>query len=348
MESSESIGEGSLFEGMILFSPSVDPSPSPPPASDAANSQSEPLDEDLFSDLTLQVPTPSLTLSPSRSPSEPGTPATSTTPTPSPLRQVSRKKKRAVRVGYARDAVSIDDEPHLPSSSTAFSSSAPLPAVFSEEVTAPPLPPTEPEEISSTDSSSNLAVQSRDTSQSEREIEQHEEPSAVVNQEQGNKEEVSLVETTSRSESDNDKVAVENEEGCDSIEQKLAVVRAKILKKAELATQRAVSIMAKRKELALRRRNVGEELKMASAKYKELESELEEACEAEDFERAERISNSLASVENEKNQLLLDLRSAELDYQSVESDMQDMLDLHLSAEEEAGSLLQLFAKVPSF
>lgn len=348
MESSESIGEGSLFEGMILFSPSVDPSPSPPPASDAANSQSEPLDEDLFSDLTLQVPTPSLTLSPSPSPSEPGTPATSTTPTPSPLRQVSRKKKRAVRVGYARDAVSIDDEPHLPSSSTAFSSSAPLPAVFSEEVTAPPLPPTEPEEISSTDSSSNLAVQSRDTSQSEREIEQHEEPSAVVNQEQGNKEEVSLVETTSRSESDNDKVAVENEEGCDSIEQKLAVVRAKILKKAELATQRAVSIMAKRKELALRRRNVGEELKMASAKYKELESELEEACEAEDFERAERISNSLASVENEKNQLLLDLRSAELDYQSVESDMQDVLDLHLSAEEEAGSLLQLFAKVPSF
>ncbi|KAF3331227.1 myosin heavy chain, non-muscle [Carex littledalei] len=331
MESSESIGEGegSLFDGMILFSP---------PASDAANPQSEPLDEDLFSDLTLQVPTPSLTLSPSSSPSEPGTPATSTTPTPSPSRQVSRKKKRAVRVGYARDAVSIDDEPHLPSSSTAFSSSVPLPPVFYQEVTVPPLPPTEPEEISSTDSSSNLAVQS------EREIEQHEEPSAVVNQEQGNKEEESLVETTSRSESDNDKVAVENEEGCDSIEQKLAVVRAKILKKAELATQRAVSIMAKRKELALRRRNVGEELNMASAKYKELESELEEACEAEDFERAERISNSLASVENEKNQLLLDLRSAELDYQSVESDMQDVLDLHLSAEEEAGSLLQLFAK----
>ncbi|KAF3328952.1 hypothetical protein FCM35_KLT06030 [Carex littledalei] len=220
-----------------------------PPASDATNSQSEPLDEDLFSDLTLQVPTPSLTLSPSPSPSEPCTPATSTTPTPSPLRQVSHKKKRVIRVGYARDAVSIDDELHLPSSSTAFSSSAPLPPVFSQEVTAPPLPPTEPKEISSTYSSSNLAVQSRDTSQSEREIEQHEEPSAVVNQEQGNKEEESLVETTSRSEFDNDKVAVENE-GCDSIEQKLAVVRAKILKKAELATQRAVSIMAKRKELA--------------------------------------------------------------------------------------------------
>jgi hypothetical protein len=42
------------------------------------------------------------------------------------------------------------------------------------------------------------------------------------------------LETTSKSESDNSKEAVENEEGgCNSIEQKLAIVQAKILKKAE-------------------------------------------------------------------------------------------------------------------
>jgi UvrB/uvrC motif len=70
-----------------------------------------------------------------------------------------------------------------------------------------------------------------------------------------------------------------------------------------------VSITSKRKKLALRRRNVEEELNKASAKYKELEKELEEACEAEDFESAERISNSLASMKNDKNQLHLDLRS---------------------------------------
>ncbi|KAJ1702570.1 hypothetical protein LUZ63_002349 [Rhynchospora breviuscula] len=351
MESSESTGgEGSLFEGMILFSPSdlppssapsaVDPSPPPPRppiATDASNPQSQPLDEDLFSDLTLQVPTPSPTPSPTQSPSK------LASPTPSPSRQLSRKKKRAVRIGYARDAVAIDDEPHL-SSSTSFSSSAPLPPIFSEEVTSSlPQPPTEPAETSSTDTNSNLSAQLGDTSQSEREIEQDE--SAVVDRESGNKEEECAVETTSKSGSDDGKVKVktEEEEG-DSIEQKLAVVRAKILKKAELAKQRAVSVMAKRKELALRRRNVGEELNKASAKHKELERELEEACEAEDFERAERISNSLASVENDKNQLLIDLRSTELDYESVESEMKDVLDLHLTAEEEAGSLLQLFAK----
>lgn len=295
------------------------------------------------------MPSPTLTLSPTHSPSKPAPTATSTTPTPSPARQVSRKKKRAVRIGYARDAISIDDEPHLPSSSTAFSSAAPFPPIFSEEVTSPsPIPPTEPTETSSTDSNSNLAVQPHDTSQSEKEIERPEKPSAIVNQEQVNKEEECTVETTSKSESDNSVAVMENEEeGCDSMEQKLAVVRAKILKKAELAKKRAVSITAKRKELALKKRNIEEELTKASVKYKELERELEEACEAEDFERAERISNSLASVENDKNQLLLDLRSAELDYESVESDMQDVLDLHLAAEEEAGYLLQLFAKVSS-
>ncbi|KAJ4811243.1 Myosin-8 [Rhynchospora pubera] len=347
MESSDSTGgEGSLFEGMILFSPSapsaVDPSPPPPPlpiTTDASNSQSQPLDEDLFSDLTLQVPAPSPTPSPTQSPSK------LATPTPSPLRQVSRKKKRAVRIGYARDAVAIDDEPHL-SSSNSFSSSAPLPPIFSEEVASSlPQTPTELAETSSIDSNSNLSVQLGDASQSEREIEQDEKPSAVVDRESGNNEEECAVETTSKSGSDDGKVKVETEEEeGDSIEQKLAVVRAKILKKAELAKQRAVSVMAKRKELALRRRNVGEELNKASAKHNELERELEEACEAEDFERAERISNSLASVENDKNLLLIDLRSAELDYESVESEMKDVLDLHLTAEEEAGSLLRLFAK----
>jgi UvrB/uvrC motif len=364
MESSDSTGgDGSLFEGMILFSPSdlspsslpsVDPSPpsaSPPPpptpASDATNSQSEPLDEDLFSDLTLQVPTPTLTLSPTQSSSKPSSPATSTTPAQAPARQVSRKKKRAVRIGYARDAISIDDEPHLPS--TTFSSSAPLPPIFSEEVTSlPPIPPTEPAETPATDLNSDLAVQPSDASQSEKEIEQQENASAIANTEQVNEEEECTVEIISKSESDNSKEAVGNEEeGCNSIEQKLAIVQAKILKKAELAKQRAISITAKRKKLTLRRRNVEEELNKASAKYKELERELEEACEAEDFESAERISNSLASMENEKNQLHLDLRSAELDYESMESDMQDVLDLHLTAEEEAGSLLQLFAKVLS-
>lgn len=350
MESSESMGgEGSLFEGMILFSPS-DPAPSSPPpppsASDAPSSQSQPLDEDLFSDLTLQVPTPSLTLSPPQSPSKPLTPATSATPNPSPLRQVSRKKKRAVRIGYARDAVPIDDEAHVLPSSAASSPPGPLPPIFFREVTSTPPVRHEPAETSSTDSNHSRAIQLPDTSQSERETEQQEKPSATLNQDSSNEEEECMVESTSKSESDDNNGQVEKQqEGCDSIEQKLAVVRANITKKAKSARQRAESVMAKRKELAARRRKVGEELNKALDRHKELERELEAACEAEDFESAEKISNSLVSVEDDKNQLLLDLRSAELDYDSVESDMQDVLDFHIAAEEEAGILLQLFAKV---
>nr|DAD48211.1 TPA_asm: hypothetical protein HUJ06_018148 [Nelumbo nucifera] len=35
---------------------------------------------------------------------------------------------------------------------------------------------------------------------------------------------------------------------------------------------------------------------MVSVKYKQLERELEEICEAEDFERAERVSESFAAT----------------------------------------------------
>jgi excinuclease UvrABC nuclease subunit len=79
-----------------------------------------------------------------------------------------------------------------------------------------------------------------------------------------------------------------------------------------------------------------------------LERELEKACEAEDFERAERISDSLAALEKEKDRLLTALRDAELDYDSVDSELQGVLESRIAAEEEAAALLEQFAKVSCF
>ena len=88
-----------------------------------------------------------------------------------------------------------------------------------------------------------------------------------------------------------------------------------------------------------------ESVNSASEKYKELERELELACEAEDFERAERVSESLAEKDKEKDGLLSGLRDVELECDIVDSKMQDVLELQIAAEEEGGTLLEQFFKV---
>ncbi|KAK9134672.1 hypothetical protein Syun_014002 [Stephania yunnanensis] len=64
---------------------------------------------------------------------------------------------------------------------------------------------------------------------------------------------------------------------------------------------RAVSEVSKlRKEVARKRRKAAKNVNLSAVNYRELEEELEEACEAEDFERANRVSERLSEVENER------------------------------------------------
>ncbi|KAK9119576.1 hypothetical protein Scep_017669 [Stephania cephalantha] len=63
----------------------------------------------------------------------------------------------------------------------------------------------------------------------------------------------------------------------------------------------AVSEVSKlRKEVARKRRKAAENVNLSAVKYRELEEELEEACEAEDFERVDRVSERLSEVEKER------------------------------------------------
>jgi excinuclease UvrABC nuclease subunit len=110
----------------------------------------------------------------------------------------------------------------------------------------------------------------------------------------------------------------------------------------------AAAVVARKRQLAGRRRKVAEEATSVASRHKDLERELEKACEAEDFERAERISDSLAALEKEKDRLLTALRDAELDYDSVDSELQGVLESRIAAEEEAAALLEQFAKVSCF
>uniref|UniRef100_J3MUE9 UVR domain-containing protein n=1 Tax=Oryza brachyantha TaxID=4533 RepID=J3MUE9_ORYBR len=128
------------------------------------------------------------------------------------------------------------------------------------------------------------------------------------------------------------------------IEERLAHLRSQISGKFESVQQRAIAVAAKRRQLAGRRRKVAEDVGSAAARHKDLERELEESCEAEDFERAEKISDSLAALEKEKDRLLTALRDAEHNYDSVDLELQDVLESQIAAEEEAAALLENFAK----
>ncbi|GJN15737.1 hypothetical protein PR202_gb02675 [Eleusine coracana subsp. coracana] len=356
----------SLFEGMVLFAPepvaaeepALSPVPKPlaaRPDADAASSQtsaaSPPLDEDLFSDLTLlappepspleqqpplgedrafSAPTAAALSSPASAPSSP-TPAPSA-PAAALSRQPSssslRKKKRAVRIGYGR---SPQPAPPAPLPSAAIPATAAVATISASSSTL-------------TDASPHTAAPHTPDQYPVEQVDVYghgDEQSTMA---------LDPVDNSVRVEEDAKEEDGEKENGAGGvaevgIQERLAILRSQISGKLESIQQRSATVVAKRRQLAARRRKVAEDVSSATSKHKDLERELEEACETEDFERAERISDSIAALEKEKDQLLMALRDAEVDYDSVDSELQDVLESRIAAEEEAAVLLEQFAKL---
>ncbi|XP_021900648.1 myosin-11 [Carica papaya] len=285
----------SLFEGMVLFTPSQltehddgdhghDPSPTTASQverlSDAAvtaatTSQSrqdqyqEPLDENLFSDLTLVAPSQALAerSDPNHDSSSPSSTTTKAATKHAVSRQVSRKKKRAagLRIGHGRDSPShhvntVDDDVDDEDGAAA---TAATPAIDHQQ--------------------------------------------------------------------------------CEDAGFGLEVIRAQVSEKLNNARQLAASVSEARRDAIRKRRQVYEKLNSVSTEYSDLEKQLEEACEAEDFEAAERISESLAAAGRERQALLTSLRDAESFCDEVENKMQKVLLSQIAAEEECASLLHRFS-----
>nr|CAB3481431.1 unnamed protein product [Digitaria exilis] len=345
----------SLFEGMVLFAPEPaaaeespptaapvpEPDPAPRPDTDAgapsSSSAPPPLDEDLFSDLTLLAPEEPLSLeqpplprgedrghaaapAPARAPSPPS-PAAALSRQPSSASL--RKKKRAVRIGYGRspqpappsppDTVRASTAATISASSIAFLDASPHPA-------APPTPDEYPErQVDVSDNGDEVDAE------------------VVVDPDTNPPCQDEEAEEDDQKEDEMAGVAAVG------IEERLAILRSQISSKLDSIQQRAAAVVARRRQLAGRRRKVAEEVTSVASRHKDLERELEEACEAEDFERAESISDSLAALEKEKDRLLTALRDAELDYDSVDSELQGVLESRIAAEEEAAALLEQFA-----
>ena len=372
----------SLFEGMVLFNPSQltsdqdqqnhpqqqeeedhqdnhhDPINPPPPIpidaptttattadSDSttsslnsnSHSSSQPLDENLFSDLTIVAPLETLPQSQNSS----STPSISTTTTttraiPSISRQVSRKKKRAgLRIGYGRDG-SRDAYSH-------FSPSDLDPDSHSIQSDAlDDLPHTEDHNlVSATPTKIDHDDDDNQTTTQVQQEEQHEEKEVQEEQHEEKEVQDEQQEAKEVQEERQEAKEVQEEKG----EMSLEDIKAQIAEKLKGARELVASVSAARKESIRRRRKAAENVNVALIKHRELEKELEEACEAEDFERAERVSNSLAAAEEEKQSFHIALREAEAESDANESNMQEALQAQIAAEELCVSLLHNFATV---
>ncbi|XP_043713140.1 uncharacterized protein LOC122661707 isoform X1 [Telopea speciosissima] len=382
-------GMGSLFEGMVLFRPShisqdddVDgddrhhqslPPASPlPPSPPTSSSLSRPLDENLFSDLTLVTPNEHLVLQLQSGPCPTAATTTSASETaiPSIARQVSRRKKKGgIRVGYGRDASPAD---HDHQSSVPLSDSNSRAEKFSLPSTETDPPPSRPTvDINVSDEGVflrdiNVSLELEESSNLYSDANSlRDSPVACCGSEDSNLPTAGILSaaTLDPDSEDGTLSSMVNDGLCDvdlvspgcvhelsplclghSAEEKLEQIRARISEKLEHIRELAASISKNRKEFARRRREAIDRVNLASFKHRELERELEEACDAEDFESAERVSESIAAAETEKQGLINLLKGADADCDSIESKMQEVLGLQIAAEEESVSLLEQFSK----
>ncbi|XP_022753277.1 myosin-9-like [Durio zibethinus] len=267
----------------------------------------EPLDENLFSDLTVQTrldqPEP-----------EPRPPSAATALS----RQTSssyRKKKRATgfRIGYGRDYQSNNN-------------------------------------VDSHDNQFRIAYgrddEINDNTDGHDDNHPASQPSPTLHTSTTTTTAVSLV-AKSDSQSHHDQTQQQQQQQQQSINDVQAQferIKAQIADKLSRARELAASISAARKDSIRRRRKAADDLHLATIKLGDLEKQLEDACEAEDFEAADRINESLAAADKDKKALLTALRDAEAQCNAIDSKMLEVLNCQIAVEEECASLLHRFSE----
>ncbi|CAH9114380.1 unnamed protein product [Cuscuta europaea] len=347
----------SLFEGMVLFDPSEmvsgDPDiddvgighldrrgsdiaaavnigaaqPAVPPIQVPAESNHiQPLDENLFSDLTLVTPPRSPELEDFKSPPDP-----SSNSALSRQNSTTRKKKRAgLRIGYGRNRY-YDSGSVLTTSPPGDHSKEGKEKGHEEEL----------EEVDS------YAAQEGEQHDSTMISAAHECDSQKTPQSIHSNDDAVSHKAASLSSCGVGEDVTSEQLNCNKshnpLEFRFEQLKILISSKLKMASETVASISSEKKESIRKRRKAARNVTQAYAEYKELEKKLDEACEAEDFDKAERVSESLALAEKEKERLTVDLRDAEAQCSAVDSKMQEALDSLIHVEEECASMLQSFA-----
>ena len=345
----------SLFEGMVLFNPAADIEIGVEAevrqdnynGSDALTT-SQPLDENLFSDLTLVVDPLQNSLAAEadhdlQSQQQLSVSATAPTSSSSSTQgqvqgQPPRRRKRSgLRIGYGRDALHFNDMPHTLS---------PLPQPISDSDSLGAghtvrLPETFPSIVTATadaDADADGVTLSQpstvSSSKSENENREYQHSSAFSEEEPS-------AESSSKSGNEN----LNQQHASAFPEAEFEQIKVTIREKLNLASQLVKNASSARKDSIRNRRKIVENANLASLKYMELEKQLEEACEAEDFERAEKVSEKLSDAEKEKLSYINSLREADAVVDALDLKLQHALESQLVAEEQCAILLDHYAKV---
>lgn len=298
----------SLFEGMVLFNPAEEKdNGSDDSLTISSCSQSQPLDENLFSDLTLVVdPLQNLEVAEAERDLQ-------SRQGHAPAR---RRKRSGLRIGYGRDAFSSNDPPHTPS----------------------PLP----QPISDSDSVGDAdAVRVRDT---DTDTDTETLPSITTATATATDDPVTVTLTQPSNESENQN-RKHQQSSTESSSAEFRQLKSSIHDKLNHATQLVKSASSARKDSIRNSRKTVENANLASLKHMELEKQLEEACEAEDFERAEKVSDDLSAAEKEKQAFANSLREADAFVDALDLKLQHALDSQLAIEEQCAILLDHYATV---
>lgn len=306
MEGKKGEDMDSLFEGMVLFNPAEEKdNGSDDSLTISSCSQSQPLDENLFSDLTLVVdPLQNLEVAEAERDLQ-------SRQGHAPAR---RRKRSGLRIGYGRDAFSSNDPPHTPS----------------------PLP----QPISDSDSVGDAdAVRVRDT---DTDTDTETLPSITTATATATDDPVTVTLTQPSNESENQN-RKHQQSSTESSSAEFRQLKSSIHDKLNHATQLVKSASSARKDSIRNRRKTVENANLASLKHMELEKQLEEACEAEDFERAEKVSDDLSAAEKEKQAFANSLREADAFVDALDLKLQHALDSQLAIEEQCAILLDHYA-----
>lgn len=124
------------------------------------------------------------------------------------------------------------------------------------------------------------------------------------------------------------------------LDERLSFIKTAVSKNADCIQERIAAISQSRKGAAQTRRHIAEKISRASVEFKEVEEEMQAACEREDFEKAEQLDEALVLAQKAREAAMEEFIAAETEYDRYSSKMHEVIQLLIANEEEGFSLLE--------
>ncbi|CAM6100318.1 unnamed protein product [Calypogeia fissa] len=126
-----------------------------------------------------------------------------------------------------------------------------------------------------------------------------------------------------------------------TIEERMEFVKEAVAHTLKALLEKMSAVSALRKTAVQKRRRAAEKVAAAVDRHKELEAELNAACEREDFEKADSLSGMIAEAETSLAQAGEAFALAEAESDSASSKVQDVLDWQVAIEEQGATFLEM-------